>query len=246
VAPAAAEQVIINTPDASLQVAAPPVLEGFTEAPAAGGAASAAQSAGGATAADTTSLTGYDITDTSKLPKDAVLTGDMEVVYLPDLDEQYVIRSKNFLAKSAFALTFANGSELTQVQGEHDATTVTIALLDLIQTAIGVASQVAQQQVGQKSSATSGQQAAGTTRSNAPGPEAKERLRADQLVDPTAVYQMTERIYIRPGVYRLNKPWEITQPGCDPPTGFGLLAKIGLPHESDVYFEKVATKTGGL
>ena len=69
-------------------------------------------------------------------PTDTVLTGAIQVIYLPDLDEQYVIKSKNWLAKSSFALAFRNGSELTEVDAEHDATTVTIALLDLLQQAI--------------------------------------------------------------------------------------------------------------
>ena len=51
--------------------------------------------------------------------------------------------------------------------------------------------------------------------------------------------RMVERVYIKPGVYRLNKPWEVKGPGCDMPTGLGLLAKLGLPTASDVYFNDV-------
>ena len=78
-----------------------------------------------------------DESTSTGLPADTVLTGAIQVIYLPDLDEQYVIKSKNLLAKSAFALAFRNGSELMEVDAEHDATTVTIALLSLVQQAIG-------------------------------------------------------------------------------------------------------------
>jgi hypothetical protein len=243
----AAGQVIINTPDASVQAGAPEALPMSTaQAPGGAGSTGAKTDSGAAasTATDTASLTGYDIIDPAKLPKDTTLTGNMEVLYLPDLDEQYVVKSKNLLAKSAFALTFVNGSELTQVQGEHDATTVTVALLNQIQNIIGAAAQTAQQQSGQKSSTTTGHQASGPAR--APDTRSPSAQSNGRLVPPDDVYQKTERVFIRPGVYRLNKPWEVRQPGYDPPTGLGLLAKIGLPHVSDVTFDKVSSLTNGL
>ncbi len=199
----------------------------------AGGAATG----GGASSVDSNASSTQYLTDAKivgTIPDDDVLTGAIQVVYLPDLDEQYVIKSKNWLAKSTFALAFRNGTELAQVDAEHDATTVTIALLDLLQTAIGTAAQVAQTGIQQsaqsKKSAQQSGPAGGQDTGGGPPPP----------TDKTQIYQMVERVYIKPGLYRLNKPWEISGPGCDTPTGMGLLAKLGLPTESDVYFTRIA------
>jgi len=43
------------------------------------------------------------------------------------------------------------------------------------------------------------------------------------------VWQLVERTSIKPGVYRLNKPWENEEATGLQPTGSGLLAKLGLP-----------------
>ena len=39
------------------------------------------------------------------------------------------------------------------------------------------------------------------------------------------IYKLVQTTYIKPGLYRLNKPWETGQPL---PTGCGFLAKLGL------------------
>jgi hypothetical protein len=208
--------------------------------PGVGGATGAGGGAAGAGAdsnVDTDASSTKMLTDaklSDNLPADDVLPADfaIQIFYLPDLDEQYAIKSKNLLAKSTFALAFRNGTELTEVDAEHDATTVTIALLDLLQTAIGTASQVAQTKIQQDAKKTS---SSGAT----PGGGAAGGGRAP--LDKAQFYQLVERVYIRQGVYRLNKPWEISGPGFDMPRGMGLLAKLGLPTESDVCFTNLSS-----
>jgi hypothetical protein len=179
-----------------------------------------------------------DQTLPTNLPTDDSLSGPMKIVYLPDLDEQYSVRSKNWLAKSSFALVFRNGTELAEVDAEHDATTVTIALLDLVQKAVGVAQGVEQTRIQQAAAA---KKQSGTQGGAGAGANLPELTELGVPTDKPMVYQMVERIYIQKGVYRLNKPWEVNGPGADKPTGFGLLAKLGLPTRSDVYFTAVGT-----
>jgi hypothetical protein len=160
----------------------------------------------------------------------AALKGKMEVLYLPDLDEQYAIKSKNFLAKSAFGLAFKNGCELTEVQGEHDATTLTIAILNQIQAAIGAAQGVEQARI---------QQQAKLLQANQPSPTGMySGLDVSKAAQDgqRPVVQLIERTWIKPGVYRLNKPWEIKGAGDLKPIGCGLLAKLGLPTVVDIDF----------
>jgi hypothetical protein len=180
-----------------------------------------------ATSATTTDLDRPDI----KPPNaSASLQGTMEVLYLPDLDEQYVIKSKNILAKSAFGLAFKNGCELTEVQGEHDATTLTLSILEQIQGAISTAQGVEQARIQQQGRILQARQA---SRGKLTGAVDLTEVK-NQGKSP--VWQLIERTWIKPGVYRLNKPWEI-QDGPDvKPIGCGLLAKLGLPTVVDVDF----------
>jgi hypothetical protein len=152
-------------------------------------------------------------------------------VYLPDLDEQYVVKSKNLVAKSAFSLAFKNGTELVEVQGEHDSTTLTVSILQQIQNALGAAQGNAQQQGQQQSKSTSTTQGGGGGRrvnyDGEPGKCPVNYCRDE-------VYQLKERVMIQPGVYRLNKPWEIAQGPGALPVGCGLLARLGLPLTTSV------------
>lgn len=161
-------------------------------------------------------------------PTEIALTGNLQIVYLPDLDEQYVIQSKNCLAKTNFALTFANGTELTQVDGDHDATTLTVELLSQIQNAISTASGVAQEEYKHSSTSTSTQDKATQNTAKALGQPA--------TVDRT-LYRKVERTSIKPGMYRLQKPWEMDDGSGLMPIGTGFLAKLGLPTTTDVYYE---------
>jgi hypothetical protein len=163
------------------------------------------------------------------------LTGDMEVVYLPDLDEQYVVKSCNWLAKSAFGLAFKNGSELTEVQGEHDSTTLTLSILEQIQGAIDTAKGVEEARIQREAKTIQAQQPKPAGAKSDLGDLANVKAARQQ-----PVWQMVVRTWIKPGVYRLNKPWEVGGgPGAEP-VGCGLLAKLGLPTVSDVDFRPVA------
>ncbi|HLJ97542.1 MAG TPA: hypothetical protein VKU02_30560 [Gemmataceae bacterium] len=163
------------------------------------------------------------------------LSGDIGVVYLPDLDEQYVIKSCNFASKSSFALAIRNGSELVEVQGDHDSTALPLNILQQIQNAIQAA--VSSEQSKSQQSSSANQQ--GGTKPGGVTQETLDSLRAGDLV-----FQMIERTLIKPGVYRLNKPWETDCGGNTvTPVGCGLLAKLGLPYVTEVDFQPSATIT---
>jgi hypothetical protein len=163
------------------------------------------------------------------------LTGNIDVVYLPDLDEQYVIKSCNVLGKTSFGLTFRNGGELADVQAEHDATALPLSILQQIQAAIAAAQGVEQERIKREAKALQSSKGA------APG--AKMNIPAMAAAGQQMIWQMIERTSIKPGVYRLNKPWEIE--GGQPPAGYGLLAKLGLPTVVDVDFLPVAVAQKG-
>jgi len=151
------------------------------------------------------------------------LQGKMQIVYLPDLDEQYVIKSKNCLAKSTIALQFANGTELVQVDGDHDATTVTIALLDQIQNAIEVAGGVIEKQAEVSSKSVESGDSVDTDRSNS----AEEN---------TLMCRKITRVSLKPGMYRLQKPWE-SNGGMPVSNGSGYLAQLGVPTVTTELYE---------
>ena len=163
-----------------------------------------------------------------------VLKGAIDIIYLPDLDEQYVVKSKNCLAKSAFGLAFKNGTELVEVQGEHDTTTVALSFLNLLQTAIGAASGIEQQRAAN--------QAKSLQTGSSSAKAALADLEAEARQSKVAVWQMVERVSIKPGIYRLNKPWENSDdPGLHP-VGCGLLAKLGLPTTVEIVdFRQIGT-----
>ena len=142
------------------------------------------------------------------------LIGKMQIIYLPDLDEQYVIKSKNALAKSAFGLTFNDDGSLAAVSGNHDATTVTVSLLQQVDKTITAA---------RGSSGRSSRR----PRPGAKSGDAKTKAYGLDKQNPKVrYYQLVERFYIRPGLYRLNKPWEIAEgPPADLLAGCGLLAQ---------------------
>src|SRR5262249_17233135 len=86
-------------------------------------------------------ISGFD--PSAARPKSVILNGDIDVVFLPDLDEQYAMKSKNFLSKSAFGVVFKDGWQLTDVQAEHDSTPVAIELLNTISKAVDAAKTIA-------------------------------------------------------------------------------------------------------
>jgi hypothetical protein len=151
-------------------------------------------------------------------PSTVSVEGSIQIVFLPDLDEQYTVKSCNILAKTAFGLTFKDGWQLTDVSGEHDSTTVTLELINLLNTAINAAHDVGVAEIKAGGSA---------------GPQvARDVAEQPNINVGENVFQLVERTYIKPGVYRLNKPWEIEHP--EALHGCGLLAKLGLPAVTEV------------
>jgi hypothetical protein len=160
------------------------------------------------------------------------LVGDIAVIYLPDLDEQYAIKSCNVFSKTAFGLAFRNGGELAEVQGEHDSTALPLAILQQIQTAIQTAQGVEQERIKQEGKALQGAQ-------GGKGGGAAQSVGEPAVQGGQMVWYLIERTWIKPGVYRLNKPWEMEGDQAQP-LGCGLLAKLGLPTVVDVDFKPAA------
>ncbi len=224
----ARNQITIQDRDTSLQVGPPAPL------PAAQAGVSTQSGTDNSGASGDTSIQIDNVKPTGTYKDQAGLIGDMEIVYLPDLDEQYAIDSCNLLAKTAFGLAFRNGTELSEVSGEHDATTLALSLLQQVQTAISTAAGVEQERIKKNAKVTQGSQSS-TTSTKA---DTDPRSAADQKV-----WQMYQRTWIKPGVYRLNKPWEIAGGPAHQPTGCGLLVKLGLPLVIDIDYKPVGTIT---
>lgn len=154
------------------------------------------------------------------------LKGAIDVVFLPDFDEQYAVHNKNILSKSSYGMTFRDGWQLVGLNGDFDSTPVAIALLQTIDSAIDTAKTVA------------------TTGLDTAAKLAAARKKAEDLVSAAArdengavvqayvVLEVRREKVIRPGLYRINKPWEMGE-DAGLPTGSGLLAKLGLPIEEE-------------
>jgi hypothetical protein len=141
----------------------------------------------------------------------APLKGDIEIIFLPDLDEQYAVHNCNVLSKSAYQLYFKDGWQLTDVSGEFDSTAVPLEILNFIDNAITAAKNVATAGIDQQARILGAADVSGNTPS---------------LTAGRTVYQVITSTYLKPGVYRINKPWECDQD--HPATGCGLLANMGL------------------
>jgi hypothetical protein len=206
-----------------VQQAAPPGLTGLIQADAAAGDAGNAVAAGVVEVADQSGgskSSGTPSADSAPLTIPAVtadptpvappLEGDIQIIFLPDMDEQYAVHNCNFLSKSGYQLYFKDGWQLTNVSGEFDSTAVPLEILNFIDTAINSAKNVAIAGIDQQARILGGDVAD----------------RAPALAAGRTVYQVVTSTYLKPGVYRINKPWECRQD--HPATGCGLLAMMGL------------------
>lgn len=172
---------------------------------------------GDAPAPNTTSLNDPTKPDQGK-DQELITNSEIQILYLPDLDEQYAIKSCNVFSKSAFRLDFSRGWRLDSVTAEQDSTPVALELLRTIDKAIDSARQLEETALSQQQGAP-------------PTPGGAKAVYEDQ----TQVYYLVETTWIKPGLYRLNKPWE-----CDgaAPTGCGFLAQLGLPTVVEVALRK--------
>ncbi|WP_254508422.1 hypothetical protein [Anatilimnocola floriformis] len=149
------------------------------------------------------------------------LSGDIEVIFLPDMDEQYAVHNRNFLAKSSYNLQFKEGWQLAAVNGEFDSTEVAIEVLNTIDSAIEAAKSVATARLPLRYPTPP-----------APGGNADKTIPlADSKAGREIVFLEALAVtYLRPGIYRVNKPWEMENGKPDSP---GLLAQMGLPTVTD-------------
>lgn len=158
-------------------------------------------------------------THTQKTDKNR-LQGNIKVIFLPDLDETYAVQDCSIMAKSAYKLSFRDGWELTDVSGEFDSTTVAVELLTVLDNAINKAQSIEEARIErQKAIADAAAQA-------------EEKKKQNNLLDNREAarpnyFQEITRTYIKPGVYRINKPWEI-EGGLQAHQGSDLLSSLGL------------------
>lgn len=144
--------------------------------------------------------------------KTVSLNGSIQVVFLPDLDEQYAVHNKNFLSKSAYNLKFQDGWSLSDVSGEFDSTAVPLQILNFIDSAISAAKAAATADVSRMAERI--------------GDETFGRPSIRAADDSKLLYRVVTSTYLQPGVYRINKPWEVAEQTevC----GAGFLAGMGL------------------
>jgi hypothetical protein len=145
------------------------------------------------------------------------LKGNIDVVFLPDFDEQYAVNNCNVLAKSSYGLRFRDGWQLVGVDGKFDSTTVAIALLQTIDSAIQTAQSLATTALDTRAKLEAAQKKV----NNIVNRDARGRPM------PYVVLEVKRERVIPPGLYRINKPWEVEEGAA--PCGPGLLGKMGLP-----------------
>jgi len=176
---------------------------------------------------DTYAESRYDLTDDYKLPegpgdcaKSWSTEGAIRILFLPDMEEQYAVHHHNFASNSQYKMSFQDGWMLRGVDGEFDSTDVVEDIFKTIDAAVNSAKTLGVTRLG----GTPGEAAADLIAVDAAkmtGKDGVERL----------VFQVTRTTFIKPGMYRINKPWE-----CDsvPPVGLGLLQQLGLPVDTTV------------
>jgi hypothetical protein len=153
---------------------------------------------------------------TEDTTKTVNLTGDIDVVFLPDLDEEYAVHNRNFLGQSTYALNFRDGWQLSSVNGEFDSTTVAIEVLNTIDSAVNAAKDIATAGIG------------GATPAAAKGAAATQAIDERMATDRNLVIaEVVTQTYIKPGFYRVNKPWELEGERGEL-VGCGLLMKMGI------------------
>jgi hypothetical protein len=147
------------------------------------------------------------------------LKGSIKVVFLPDMDEQYAVHNTSFLGKIAYRLAFKDGWQLQGVSADTDNTAVAIALLKAVQTGIDTAKKVAMKRNALAQALKKpAEPAAGNN---------KAAMLKDGKDDSLRIMEVATCTYLKPGLYRINKPWEMDGGiACDQDGGF--LQKLGL------------------
>lgn len=165
-----------------------------------------------------------------------VSLGDIEIIYLPDFEEQYAVHNQNRLSKSAYALSFRDGWELVSVNGEFDSSTVAVEILNTIETAISAAQSVTTAKFEREKAEVEALQSASQMDA---GPKS---IRAPDKAE-TKFLQRTVKTFIKPGVYRINKPSEM---GAGFPCGPDMLQNMGLTSTQTVSYSALPMTGVGL
>jgi hypothetical protein len=155
-------------------------------------------------------------------------SNNIQVVFLPDFEEQYAVQPRNIAAKTKFELHFTDGWQLDSTAATLDSTDVPIALLNLIQNAL-------------KATSATQQKAQGTTTSGGAKDEG-QGVRGDshgRLV-------LVRTFFLEPGLYRVQKSWERTAGGDQTvDEAMCLLTSLGLEvHEENRILPDALAKCG--
>ena len=137
----------------------------------------------------------------------------LQVVMLPDFEEQMAVRNKTIAAKSAYDLHFTDGWQLESVNGAWNSTEVPIRLLQSITKVIKAAEALQLQAIG-----------------TAPkGPSPPPFTGKSNIWNLPAKVFVTRTYYLEPGIYRIQKSWE-RQPSevNSVAAAAGLLSDLGL------------------
>jgi hypothetical protein len=136
----------------------------------------------------------------------------IQVVMLPDFEEQMAIRDRNFAAKSAYDLHFTDGWQLDSVNGAWNSTELPVRILQSIGKVIRVA-EALQLQALQAPAASF----------------AAPTAHAQNFAGRPIIVNITRRYYLEPGIYRVQKSWEKHPAECTTVgAAAGLLTDLGL------------------
>lgn len=146
----------------------------------------------------------------------------IQVIFLPDFEEQLAISHRNFAAYNKYELHFNDGWQLDGYSANFNATQVPVAILQTIQNIIG---------------AVTSFESAAIKAQPAPAPKGAPDQAFDVAIKtaPTTNefwFTMKKITQIDPGIYRVQKSWEkVTVPDSSiaPSVASGLLSDLGVP-----------------
>ena len=161
------------------------------------------------------------------------ISNDLEIVFLPDLDEQYAVHGKNCVSKMDYNLNLQDGWMLTDVSSNADSTPVAIEILNVLNTAIESARNLGM------ASADKNVKVSPPRVSNATYEQVRNALEDGKEEERLVLYERVHRSYIKPGLYRINKPWETNG---HLPVGCGLIAQLGLPITTECVVDRPASE----
>ena len=63
---------------------------------------------------------------------DSAVRSPFQVIFLPDFEEQYAVRNKNFLAKTQYKYNLSHGTQLDTISGSYSAVDVPVAIIETL------------------------------------------------------------------------------------------------------------------